>query len=136
MARVFLIFLFSLSVIGCSRKQAQGIQEPQAIQQAQPAASAYEWDFGEVKQGEVLKHNFVFKNESSRGLTIKNINTSCGCTASEAAKKVLGPLESTIIEVKLDSRGYSGPVKQFVYVNTDNLDNPVVRYIIEAQVIK
>ena len=94
------------------------------------------WDFGKVKAGEILKHDFVLKNETDKPITIKEVNTSCGCTASEAKKKNLAPGESTEINVAFDSSGYSGTVKQYVFVNTDSVDKPMVRFIIKADVVK
>ncbi len=94
------------------------------------------YDFGQVKAGSVQEHTFIFKNETSKALTIKDTTTSCGCAASSVKKNVLRPGESTEIEVKFNSKGYSGAVQQFVYVATDDLDNPVVRYIIKADVVK
>ncbi len=94
------------------------------------------WDFGKIKQGEVVTHTFSLKNESNKTLNITAVNTSCGCTASEARKKVLLAQESTELEVKFNSKGYSGPVQQFVYVNTDDIDKPVIRFIIKAEVVK
>ena len=35
-------------------------------------------DFGKMKQGEVLTHVFVFKNEGDENLVIKRVKTSCG----------------------------------------------------------
>jgi len=96
----------------------------------------YLWDFGKIKAGEVAKHDFVFKNSGTKALTIKNVQTSCGCTGSKAEKNILTPGESTLIEVKFNSAKYSGPVQQFIYVNTDDVDNQIVRYIIKAEVIK
>ncbi len=99
-------------------------------------ADDYTWDFGQVKEGAVLKHDFSLKNVTGRVLNIKDINTSCGCTTSGTKQKSLKPGESTLIEVKFNSKGYSGNVEQFVYVNTDDLDNPVVKFIIKAYVAK
>jgi hypothetical protein len=96
----------------------------------------YVFDFGRIKEGEVLKHEFILKNETSKILNIKDVNTSCGCTVSEVEKRSLQPNESTVIKVKFNSRGYSGPTQQYVYVHTDNLDKPVIRYIIKAEVVK
>ncbi len=96
----------------------------------------YTWDFGKAKQGEVLAHTFAFKNESSKILNIKNVTTTCGCTTSAVKKNSLKPGESTNIEVKFNSKGYAGAVKKFIYVNTDNLDNPVIRLIIKAEIVK
>lgn len=96
----------------------------------------YTWDFGSVKAGGVLKHDFVLKNDSAKALKIGEVNTSCGCTVSKVEKKVLGAQESTLIKVEFNTFGYNGLTQQFVYVNTDNLDKPVIRYIIKADVVK
>lgn len=94
------------------------------------------WDFEKVREGEILKHGFTLKNETGKTLTIKSVSTSCGCTVSQVKKKILKPKETTSIEVSFDPKGYSGPVKQFIYVNTDDIDKPVVRFIIKAEVLK
>ncbi|MCX5668934.1 MAG: DUF1573 domain-containing protein [Candidatus Omnitrophica bacterium] len=95
-----------------------------------------EWDFGQVKQGAILKHDFILKNETNDILGINNIHTSCGCTASESDKKSLMPQESTTIKVTFNSKGYLGSVQQFVYVNTDNTDLAIIKFTIKAQVAK
>ena len=95
-----------------------------------------EWDFGKIKQGVVVKHDFQFENITSNVLKITGINTSCGCTVSQTAKKSLLPGESTAINVSFNSKGYAGQIKQFIYVNTDNADLPVVRFVIKAEVLK
>lgn len=100
------------------------------------AGDSYAWDFGRVKEGQVLKHNFILKNEFKTALNIKDVNTSCGCMVSKVKKKTLLPGEDTLIEVRFNTKGYSGAVKQYIYVHTDNLDNPVIRYIIKADILK
>jgi hypothetical protein len=96
----------------------------------------YTWDFGKLKHGEVAAHSFTLKNNSKKALKITAVNTSCGCTVSEVKKKVLLPGESTPVEIKFNSKGYSGAVKQFIYVVTDDIDNLVIRFIIKAHVVK
>ena len=95
-----------------------------------------EWDFGQVKPGVILKHDFILKNQTKDILKINNVHTSCGCTASEADKKSLLPQESTTITVSFNSKGYVGPVTQFVYVNTDNTDLAIIKFTIKANVVK
>lgn len=120
MLRLFLcLLLLVFPVTGCYSQQ-----------------DPYTWDFGRAKQGQIVKHNFILENKTAQTLNIKEVNTSCGCTVSEVKKKTLLPGENTLIEVKFDSKGYSGKVQQFVYVHTDNLDNPIIRYIITAEVVK
>lgn len=95
------------------------------------------WDFGKVREGDVVSHDFAIKNNSSSVMGIREISTSCGCTLSRIKKMIAKPGESTIIEVKFNSKGYKGKVKQFVYVTMqgEGIDKPVLRYIIEADVV-
>ncbi len=131
--RLFLILCFLCLVLpgtGCwAQKEA-------LIGNKEKVNNPYSWDFGRVKEGAVLKHDFVLKNESKEKLIITDITTSCGCTVSQVEKKTLLPAESTLIKVVFNSKGYSGPVQQYIYVHTDDLDKPVIRYIIKAEVIK
>ncbi|RKY32477.1 MAG: hypothetical protein DRP74_02565 [Candidatus Omnitrophota bacterium] len=94
------------------------------------------WDFGKVQEGEVLEHSFILQNDSQDTLNINSLNTSCGCTVSEVEKKSLAPGESTTINVIFNSKGYSGAVQQQVFVNTDNLENPVIKLTIKAEILR
>ncbi len=137
MMRVFLILLFlSFPLQGCYSQNQEKITSQAEITGQTEIADPYSWDFGQAQEGEVLKHTFVLKNESEKTLTIKDVNTSCGCTASKVEKKILLPGESTEIEVQFNSKGYSGLTQQYVYVHTDSLDKPIIRFIIKAEVIK
>jgi hypothetical protein len=95
-----------------------------------------EWDFGQVKEGEILKHDFILKNQTKDPLEIMSVHSSCGCTASETDKKFLLPQESTVIKVVFNSKGYAGPVTQYVYVNTGNVDLAIIKFTIKGQVVK
>jgi len=136
MYKAYLLILFMLlfSFSGCFAQQYTQEEESPAVEAE--AADPFTWDFGQVKEAEVLKHEFILKNDSTKPLNIKEVNTSCGCTVSEVKKKNLEPGESTLIEVKFDSTGYSGSVQQYIYVNTDSIENPVIRFTIKADVIK
>ncbi|MFH0739456.1 MAG: DUF1573 domain-containing protein [Candidatus Omnitrophota bacterium] len=111
-------------------------QAPQPVQHAQPAQESEEWDFGQVKAGKLVKHAFLLRNKSRNILNIKQVSTSCGCTLSKVKKTVIAPGEVVSVEVIFNSKGYSGQVKQYVYVHTDSLDNPVIRFIIKGNVLK
>lgn len=140
MLRIFfaVMFLFlSCLLNGC---YSQNEKAP-AVGEKKEAADTdtvdpYLWDFGKIKQGEIVKHTFILKNNGTKAFSISQVNTSCGCTASEAKKKKLNPAESTEIQVSFNSKGYLGPIKQFIYVNTDDIDNPVFKFTIQASVIK
>jgi hypothetical protein len=136
MAKRFLtLFVISLLISGCNMQRLSATTVASEAPKPQ-GPDLYAWDFGRVREGAVVKHNFVLSNDSAKVLNIKDVDTSCGCTASAARKNRLSPGESTVIEVRFNSKGYFGPTQQFVYVNTDSLDNPVLRFIIKADVVK
>jgi hypothetical protein len=124
---LFLALLF-FPLAGC-------YSEEQAAKSAE-MPDAYAWDFGQVVEKQMVSHDFILKNESANTMRIKNVTTSCGCTASKADKNVLAPGDSAKIKVSFNSSGYSGKVKQFVYVHTDLLDKSIIRFIITADVVK
>jgi hypothetical protein len=127
---VFFIFQFACAQApGGSLAKAGGYAETEEI-------DPDTWDFGTVKPGAVLKHNFVFKNVTNNILKINNIHNSCGCTVSKSGKQSLLPQESTEIKVTFNSHGYSGPIIQFVYVDTDNPDLDIIKFTIKANVVK
>lgn len=107
-----------------------------ASEKANEIQDAYAWDFGIVASGKKVTHTFEVKNDLAETLTIKDVSTSCGCTASEIKKKVLSPKESASLNVTFDSKGYMGNVTQYVYVNTDSAEKPVMRFVIKAEVKK
>ncbi|MDD5595350.1 MAG: DUF1573 domain-containing protein [Candidatus Omnitrophica bacterium] len=125
-----LALVFLLPVTGCLAREVKNQK------QVQQAEDPFSWDFGKIQQGSVAIHEFQLKNESGKTLKINDVTASCGCTVPKIKEKVLSPGQATAIEVKFNSKGYSGQVQQHIYVNTDNLDNPVIRFIIKADVIK
>jgi hypothetical protein len=133
-ARVLLILALLFSFASCYANNPGKDQGP--VVSAAKMIDPFTLDFGKVKQGEVLKHSFILKNDSKKLLIIKDVNTSCGCTASKAGKKTLAPGESTTIDISFNTKGYSGQVSQFIYVNTDSIDKPVIRFMIKAEVVK
>ena len=99
-------------------------------QQADP----YTWDFGKAKEGVKLEHVFEIINDAGVPMNIREVTTSCGCTATEVKKKDLAPGEHTEIKVTFDSTKYAGFIEQFVYVNTDSRVKPVIRLMIKAEI--
>ena len=98
----------------------------------------YAWDFGKVKEGKVVEHAFIFENKTNKTLKITGINTSCGCTSSEVKDKTLLPGQATRVVVRFDSKGYAVGkiVHQHVYVDTDDADNPVLKFKIQTEIAK
>jgi len=92
------------------------------------------WNFGKSKGGDDLVHEFVFKNEGDAALHIKNVETSCGCTAALVSDKSVDPGKTGRIKITFSTRGYSGEVSRFVYVESDDAALPRVQLKISAAV--
>ena len=105
---------------------------------AQPkiAASEDSYDFGDIVQGNMVAHNFIFTNEGDQELKIEKVKASCGCTAASPEKDVLKPGESTAVTVKYNSAVQSvGEKRKFVYIFSNDPENPQIRVQFTANVI-
>jgi hypothetical protein len=134
--RLFLCIFFLFLPFTLSSCYSQNSEVIKSDRDKPETGDPFLWDFGKVKRTGILTHSFIIKNNFNQILNIKKVNTSCGCTASEVKKKTLMPGEDTLLEVRFDTKGYSGPTQQYIYVHTDNLDNPILRFTIKADVVK
>lgn len=73
-------------------------------------------DFGKVKQGDVLNHEFIFKNEGAATLVIERVETTCGCTAALVSDQKVPPGKEGKIKTTFDTRGYAGRMTRYVYI--------------------
>jgi hypothetical protein len=69
-------------------------------------------DFGTVPHGAQLKHAFTLTNIYNVRMQITVGKPTCGCvtaTIPPGRKTVLGPRETTTVEVSMDARRFTGP---------------------------
>ncbi len=81
-------------------------------------------DFGDMKQGDKKEHIFSLTNNGKSELIIRNIRSSCGCTAVAPSKNVIAPGESAPIKVTFDSRGKRGRQSKSITVITNDPKTP------------
>jgi hypothetical protein len=67
-----------------------------------------EFDFGQIKQGETVKHKFKFTNTGTNPLILENVKPSCGCTAIDWPKEPIAPGQTGEIEAQFNSTGKFG----------------------------
>lgn len=94
-----------------------------------------EFNFGDVKAGEVVSHNFIIFNRGGDVLKITRVKASCGCTAAEPAKTELAPEDSTIIKVEFNTKRRKGKQKKYVYIFSNDPETPQLRLLFHANVI-
>ncbi len=56
-------------------------------------------DFGEIPQGKPVTVEFSFKNEGNEPLVVEDVQTTCGCTASDYTKEPIAPGKSSKVKV-------------------------------------
>lgn len=66
-------------------------------------------DFGTIKEGEVVKHKFIFTNIGDVPLVISDVKPTCGCTTTNFTKTPVMPNGQGEIELQFDSSGKAGP---------------------------
>jgi hypothetical protein len=67
------------------------------------------FDFGTVKDGEKVTHEYKFTNSGSEPLVISNATGSCGCTVPVWPKEAIAPGKTGVIKVAFDSAGKGTP---------------------------
>jgi hypothetical protein len=61
------------------------------------------FNFGNIKQGDKVKHTFKFTNSGKNPLLIVNSFGTCGCTVPDYPKNPIKPGESGVINVVFNS---------------------------------
>ncbi len=65
--------------------------------------SPIEHDFGDIKLKVAASHSFEFVNISDGLLTVDNVRTSCGCTASDWEEEPTEAADSSAIKITYDA---------------------------------
>ncbi len=81
-------------------------------------------DFGDIKEGDQVDCVFTLKNLGKRDLIIRNIKTSCGCTAVTPEKKVIPANGSVPLKVVFNSRGKRGRQNKAITIITNDPKKP------------
>ncbi len=80
------------------------------------------YDFGTIKQGDVITHEFKFKNTGKGPLLIRKVTTSCGCTTTFYTRDTIKPGQSGVLRVKFNSTGKMGKQQKIITVVTNSPD--------------
>lgn len=77
-------------------------------------------DFGNVKEGESINHEFVFSNTGKSDLIIRKIKASCGCTTVNPKVTVIKPGESSSLSATFRTSGFTGRQSKSITVITND----------------
>ncbi len=94
----------------------------------------YEYNFGEIYQGENVKHTFPFTNQGDSLLSVEKVRSSCGCTAALVSSRELQPGETGEIQANFDSTRFRGLVAKTIYLYTNDTTQPVAQLFIRGRI--
>ena len=77
------------------------------------------FDFGDVIEGEIVKHDFKLKNNGKTDLLIRNVKASCGCTAVKN-ENLVKPGQTIDLNIEFNSNGKKGRQNKSVTVITND----------------
>lgn len=131
---LFLAAFALITSIGYAQEMTGTINKNEVNQ----AVAAFNWessthDFGKIKQGIPVTHEFKFTNTGKAPLIIVNAQPSCGCTTPDWTKTPVEPGGSGFIKATFNA-GVAGPFNKTVTV-TANVEGGFVLLTIKGEVI-
>jgi hypothetical protein len=126
----FILLLAALWFVGCDvRKADQKFKLPgsetEQVADTNPPTKVQiidtVYNFGQVKEGELVEYSYRFKNIGDKPLVISSAKASCGCTVPEKPEKPIAPGEIGTIKVKFDSKGRPGQAQKSITVISNAL---------------
>jgi hypothetical protein len=122
--------IFGFFVVFCAFAQ-----EEQALADG-PAITFEEasFDFGDIYQGDKVEHIFKLENTGNQPLIITNVQTTCGCTATEWPREPVMPGETASLKVNFDSAGKYGRQNKVISV-ISNATSPMNQVKIVTNVL-
>ncbi len=114
----------SIGVSATIGEDFSGLTPEQLANAAVAKFAESSFDFGEMKQGEKREHTFMLTNAGKSDLLIRNVRSSCGCTAVAPSTKVIAAGETAPIKVTFNSRGKRGRQSKSITVITNDPKNP------------
>jgi hypothetical protein len=93
------------------------------------------FDFGTIKQGQLVSKSFVLTNSGKSDLIIRKVKASCGCTAAKPTKSELKPGESTEIVTEFNSAGKSGHQNKSVTIITNDPKSSTVLLTVTGDIV-
>lgn len=149
MKRISLFMLCCLSLMACSDNAEQETQDNNLLSadivnnprtadglspEAQVAMPTMDFkdtvhNFGDIREGEVVSHKFMFTNNGENPLVISNAVGSCGCTAPDFPREPVPPGKNGVITVQFNSAGREGHQEKAVHITANTASGSHVLHI-------
>ena len=87
--------------------------------------SETEYNFGAMSQGDMARHNFIFRNNSNRAVSIISTTNSDPCVGSSSPTMATQPGQEAKVIVYFNSKKCTGKQTQTITIRTDADPNPI-----------
>src|SRR5690606_27086431 len=136
------LFASALMFTACNnnnKENTNGNQDSTAVATTQEGAGRMEFEeeafnFGTIKEGEVVEHVFKFKNTGDFPVVLAQVSASCGCTTPTHTSGPVRPGGSGEICVEFDSDGQVGQQQRTV-TSGSNAEKPVPAVQLKGEVV-
>jgi hypothetical protein len=91
-------------------------------------------DFGDLTGTETVSTTLKYSNTGDRELVIKNVRTTCGCTAGVPAKMILAPGEESTVEVSFYAKGKRGKQRKPITFTSNDTEQASQKIFITANI--
>lgn len=85
-----------------------------------------EYNFGDIKEGDQARHEFVFTNTGDAPLILSKVEPSCNCTTPEWPKQPIMPGKSEKIVAIFDSKDRPGAFNKSIEVYSNATKEPII----------
>lgn len=126
-ALTLVVFAFAQQ-IALNTKPANNLR----IENAAFTWEATSFDFGKIKVGVPVTHEFTFTNTGTAPLVIASVQASCGCTVASYSKDPIEPGAKGFVKATYNAAKV-GPFTKTVTVNA-NTESGVVQLTIKGEV--
>ncbi len=91
-------------------------------------------DFGDIFQGDIVKHTFKFKNSGTAPLVISNVTATCGCTIPKWPRDPVAVGDESSITVQFNSTGKMGRQNKVITIYSNGV-KPLYKVSIVTNVL-
>jgi hypothetical protein len=131
---VVLVAFLGVPCLAQNAPNADGQPPAQGGPKAQLFFKESSHDFGSIAQGDKVEYVFEYTNNGQAPLIISNVQTTCGCTASQWSRAPLAPGKTSKLTATFDSKGKVGRQNKVISIFS-NASNPEERVRIVANVL-
>jgi hypothetical protein len=130
--------LFSLALVSYTFGQ-QLAMNTKPVNKFNPESAVFNWsaiehDFGQIKQGSPVTHEFTFTNKGEVPLVISTVQASCGCTVTSYTKDPIAPGGEGFVKATYNAANV-GQFTKTVTVNANTAEG-VAKLTIKGEVVQ